>query len=218
MPTVAEPDFARLSSLIDAGRPLSELVPLFPNRPAAYHGYAEWMATRFGQVSTTACAACGHASPAREEEYRWEATVNTRRTILWSFLVSMLTVLLRTIYTRVYRVRFVTRHRFCAACTQSARRRRWLTHAVRHLCFALLITSLLAIVPLTIFALAMVFAAPDLVPKMILFWLAALLPLSLSVAGVEWCRRFAIPTALRHIGRFPFVLHDVTSQDLPSGQ
>jgi hypothetical protein len=64
--------------------------------------------------------------------------------------------------------------------------------------------TLLVGVPLTVFLLVTLFATPELVSKTALLWLLALVPLILSVAGFAWCRRLAIPSPLKYVGRFPF--------------
>jgi hypothetical protein len=205
----ATPDLAAVRAVIESPQPLSALTPHFASRRAALEYYADFMGEKWLSASADQCACCGKQAPMREETYVWQANVHTGKTILASFGASAVTLLARTFTTYHHEVGFATNHRFCKGCGRMAMVRRLFAVVVYHLLFALLILCLLASVCLTVMFGTVIFAAHDLVLKMGLLWLASLIPLALSVAGFEWCRRLRIPKALRAIGRFPFFVREV---------
>jgi hypothetical protein len=202
-------DSERIQRAIEARRPLSELALLFPNRLDALRYYADYMAQKFEHPRSTSCIMCGHTEAAHEEVYTWEAIVNTRVSIFWSFLVSAVTLLAYHFISWFYRVQFTTRHCFCESCSRMAARKRFLSSGLQFLFFAILITALLAVVPITVFLIAILFVAPELAPRAALLWLLALALLVWSVAGFTFCRRLAIPPTLSEVGRFPFTVKRV---------
>src|ERR1700716_4315895 len=98
----SSPDSERIRSMIEAGRPLSELALLFPSKLAALHYYAEFMTRKFGRPLSAECASCGESQATHEEVYTWQAIVNTRATILWSFIATALALVVHHIVTRFY--------------------------------------------------------------------------------------------------------------------
>lgn len=207
--TPSQDDSERINRAIDAGRPLSEVALLFPRRLDAFSYYAKYMASTFEHSLSTNCVRCGQMVATHEETYTWEAIVNTRATIFWSFLASAIAVFFHHLVSWSYRVQFATRHCFCEPCARAAVRKRLWSSALHFLFFILLVLTLLAGVPLTVFLLVTLLAAPELVSRIVFLWLLALVPLILSVAGFAWCRRLAIPSPLKYVGRFPFEVRRV---------
>jgi hypothetical protein len=205
----SQDDSERINRAIDAGRPLSEVALLFPRRLDALSYYAKYMASTFEHPLSTNCVRCGQMVATHEETYTWEAIVNTRATILWSFLASTIAIFFHHLVSWSYRVQFATRHCFCEPCARATVRKRLWSFTLQLLFFIFLVLALLAGVPLTVFLLVTLWAAPELVSGFISLWLLALVPLILSVAGFAWCRHLVIPSALKHVGRFPFGLRRV---------
>ena len=193
----------RADLLINAGRPLSEIALVFPNRIDALRYYAEFRHREFANPLGSECVACGQKAT-QEEVYTWEAIVNTSTTIFWSFLATSLALAGHRIVAYFHRIQFTTRHRFCSSCARAAKRNRLTSSILHYPLFGLLIISLLAAVPLTVFLAVALFAARDIALKAALLWLLSLGPLALGVAGFSFLRRLAIPAALRQVGRFPF--------------
>jgi hypothetical protein len=202
-------DSERAISMIEVGRPISELSLLFPIRLNALRFYADFMAHKFEHPSSAGCAICKQPVATHEESYMWQAIVNTRTTALWTFLGMLVALVAHHLVSVFYRVEFTTRHRVCASCARAATGKRRLALVLHYLFFTILIISLFAMVPLTVFLVVMPFVAPETVRMFGRLWLLALFPLSLSIVGFGLCRRLAIPYALRQIGRFPFTVRRV---------
>src|SRR6266540_3508355 len=146
-------------TFIEVGRPLREVVPMFPSKTAAYEYFARSMTQRFASADLH-CADCGQPCDAAPIGFTWRANVHTARTILVSFLLTAVSILAHHLYTRWVVVEFTTFHRMCAQC-QSRHRMRGITGGVlQKVLFAVLMLLLFVTVPAVVFLVAMPFIAP----------------------------------------------------------
>jgi hypothetical protein len=191
--------------IIENGRPLKELVPLFPDKIAAYKYFANSMTRRFASPDSH-CAMCGRQCETPPVRFTWRANVHTTKTILLSFLLTTLALLAAHLYSRWVVIEFTTFHRLCPDCQHRHRVRSVVVGVIHKGLFAILMLSLFVTVPLVVFLLVIPFIAPEGIWPMLAGSVVGVGLLAHLVWGFETCRRSLIPHSLRQIGRFPFFL------------
>jgi uncharacterized membrane protein YeiB len=195
-------------SMIESGRPLKEVVPIFPTKIATYEYFARSMTQRFASPDSH-CVMCGRDSDAPPIRFTWRANVHTTKTVLLSFLFTVIALFAAHLYSRWVVIEFTTFHRLCPQCQRRHRLRRIIVGILRNVLFAMLILVLLLTVPMVIFT----FAAPFIEPRGTLLMLAGAAVgiglLAFVISCFEKCRTSLIPHSLRQIGRFPFSLYDL---------
>jgi hypothetical protein len=192
-------------NMIESGRPLKEIVPLFSDRIAAYQYFAGKMAKSFATPNSN-CVECGRECDAPPVGFTWRANLHTTETIVLSFLFTILALFAAHLYSRWVVVEFTTFHRLCAQCQRRHRTRTIMVSFLRNVLFAALMLLLFLTVPVVVFLFAMPFIAPKAI------WLplvGAIIGIGLLIfvaQGFETCRKLLIPHSLRQVGRFPFYL------------
>jgi len=192
--------------IIESGKPLKELVPMFPAKTAAYEYFARSRTERFASADLN-CAMCGQACEAPPIAFTWRANLHTTKTVLVSFLFSALAILAHHLYSRWVVVEFTTFHRLCPDCRRRHRARTVAVSVFHKVLFAVLILALFLTVPLVIFLFVAIFVAPEGKRLMLTGAVVGLTFIGMVVWGFEMCRRSLIPGSLRQIGRFPFSLY-----------
>jgi hypothetical protein len=192
-------------NLIESGRPLKEIVPIFPTKIAAYEYFARSMTRRFA-LPDSYCAMCGRMGETSPVMFIWRANVHTTKTVLLSFLFTALALFAAQLYSRWEVVQFITFHRLCPQCQHQHRTRNTVASVLHKALFAMLMLLLFLTVPLVIFLFAMPFIAPEGTWLMLTGSLVGVGLIALVVWGFEICRKSVIPHSLRQIGRFPFFL------------
>jgi|SRR5947209_622387 len=193
-------------TMIESARPLKELVPLFPNKVAAYEYFARSMTQRFASAATC-CAACGKPCEAPPLAFTWRANLHTTKTVLVSFLFTALSLFAHHLYSRWVVVEFTTFHRLCALCRRRHRIRSKAVAVLHKVLFAILILLLFLTVPLVMFLFVSIFAAPEGTWRILSGSVIGLALLGFVAWAFESCRRSLIPHSLRQIGQFPFFLY-----------
>jgi len=196
-------------SAIESGKPLKEVVPMFPSKVAAYQYFANSMSKRFS-FADTYCAKCGMPCKTPPLTFTWRANLHTTKTVLVSFLFTALAIFAHHLYSRWVVVEFATQHRLCPACQRDHRKRVFMVAILQKALFAVLILILFLTVPAVIFTFMAMFAAPEGTWLFLASSVIGLALLALVVWGFEGCRRFLIPHSLRQVGRFPFVLYRIS--------
>jgi hypothetical protein len=206
--TVTTTDNQQADNMIECGRPWKDLFLLFSSKRATYEYFAVNRSRRF-KAPDTYCAACGQHCDTPPIKFIWRANLHTRKTILLSFVFTMIAVWAYSVYSRWVVVQFVTFHRLCLNCQRQHRNRRIISVVLNKILFSALILFVFLTVPATVFFIASIFVIPE---ARILFAVGALIGiglLGLVAWGFEMCRRAIIPQTLRQIGRFPFFLYEL---------
>jgi hypothetical protein len=195
-------------AMIESGRPLKEIVLLFPNKAVAYEYFGRSMTHQFA-LRDSNCAICGRDRDTSTYCFTWRANIHTTKTVFLSFLFTALALFAAHLYSRWVVVEFSTSHRLCQQCQRHHRSRGVIVGIFHKLLFAILMLLLFLTVPLVVFLFAAPFIAPEGIWRMLAGALVGIGLLALVVFGFERCRRSMIPKPLRQIGRFPFFLYAV---------
>jgi hypothetical protein len=197
---------SQADSLIEKGRPLKELVPLFPDKVTAYEYFARGMTGRFASPDTY-CAACGRTCDGPPMAFTWRANLHTAKTVIISFLFSALALFAAHLYSRWVVVQFTTFHQLCPECQRRHRIQSVIVGVLHKVLFAILMLLLFLTVPVIVFAFAVPFIAPEGIWVTLAGAVIGVGLLVLVAQGFEACRKSLIPKSLRQIGQFPFSLY-----------
>jgi hypothetical protein len=199
------PTNPQADNILDSDRPLKDLIPLFPDKIAAYGYYAQYMTRRFATADPH-CADCGRQCDDPPSAFTWRANLHTTKTVLLTFLFNLVALLASSIYSRWMVVQFTTFHRLCPQCQHRHRNHGIIAAVLEKVLFAALILLLILAVPAVIFSFALPFIDPKATWVALAGAAVGIGLLTLVVRGFEACRKLLIPPALRRIGRPPFFL------------
>jgi branched-subunit amino acid transport protein len=193
-----------LCALIDSGMGPHRLAPLVGGQLEAYSFFAKTMQDRHRLEDLepgARCLCCGSllGHPA---EVEWSATLNKLKTGPADLL------LLPTGHLKYQNttVPMNTYHVICHACTQRINRRRVILKLSDGVLFFCLVASLLGAVPLTVFAIGLPWFAPETLKFFGPAALAAICVLGLVIWAMGAIRSWAVPVALRNVGKSWFTL------------
>jgi hypothetical protein len=195
-------------NMIENGRPWKDIFVLFPTKIIAYQYFAKHMSQRFGTPESF-CAMCRQPCNAPPIQIAWKANLHPAKTVLLSFLLSAITVLASSLYSRWVVVGFVTVHRLCLPCQRRQRVRSIVIAILQKALFTALILLLFLTVPMVVFLFAVSFIAPKALIPLTVGLIAGLGLLAFITWGFNACRKAIIPQSLRQIGRFPFFLYEL---------
>jgi hypothetical protein len=194
--------------LIESGRPLKELTPLFPSRILACEYFARSMSLRFNSPESC-CVLCRQNCDLPPVAFIWRANLHNAKTILLSFLLTAVGIFASFVYSRWVVVEFTTFHRLCTSCQLRLRFRSTYIGVLQKALFAVLMLLLFLTVPVVIFFFVAIFGAPEGMRKTLAGGIIGMGFLVLVGWGFEACRKAMIPPSLRLIGRFPFFLRGI---------
>ena len=194
--------------LIENGRPLKELTPLFPSRILACEYFARSVSRRFISPESC-CVVCRQYCDVPPVAFTWRANLHNAKTILLSFLVTAVGIFASFLYSRWVVIEFTTFHRLCTSCQLRHRFRIAYIGVLQKALFAVLMLLLFLTVPSVIFFFVAIFVAPEVIRKMLTAAIIGMDFLGLVGWGFDACRKSMIPPSLRLIGRFPFFLHGI---------
>jgi hypothetical protein len=197
----------QVDSMIENGKSLKEVIPVFPTKIAAYEYYARYMTQRFASPDKC-CVVCSRSCEDPPVKFSWRANIHTTKTVLLSFLFTALALFAAHLYSRWVVIEFATYHRLCPDCRRRHRLRSILIGIARKVLFTLLMLLLFLTVPLVVFLIAMPFIAPEITWPVLAIAVLGIGLLALNISGFEICRRSQIPHSLRQVGRIPFFLYD----------
>lgn len=195
-------------SIIESGRPLNDLFSLFPTKIAAYEYFARSMSHHFSSP-VACCAMCGQPCNLPPINFIWRANLHMAKTILLSFVFSVIALLAQHLYSRWVVVEFATVHRLCLKCQHHRRIRTVIVAVLHKALFAVLILLLILTVPMVVFLFAAFFVAHEGLVPLAIGLIFGLGLLGLVSWGFDVCRRAIIPKSLRQIGRSPFFLYEL---------
>ena len=184
---------------------------MFPAKTAAYEYFAHSTSRRFAQADSL-CVMCRRECETPPVKFLWRANVHTRKTVLWSFLLSITVLVTHHLYSSCVVVEFSTFHRLCVHCQ---RRHRWrsIQVAVLHkLLFTAMIVLLFLTVPLVVFLVAIPFIAPELVWRVSGVVLVGVAALATVIWGFEICRKLRFPVRFAGLDGFRFIWQGCAKQ------
>jgi len=193
---------------IDNGKPLKELVPLFPSRVMAYAYYAQKMAERF-LAAKPECADCGQPTNAEPLSFVWRATVHTAKTVGSSFFLTLILLMggmVQVNQQNFVPVAFSTEHRLCPSCRQRYYLKRAAVGALHYLFFILLFVAFLITAIALVFFFVGLFYAHEMLLGVSSLLTGGLLVSGLLAVGYQKLQRWPIPSPLRRVGQLPFAL------------
>jgi hypothetical protein len=206
---------AQAAEIVNQCRPLKELRLLFPSRAASLEYFAQKLSDDYSSARPC-CVICQRESDSVITEFHWVANINNFKTVVISFLATLILVFLRLSYSRFIVIQFKTFHRICENCQRGHRIRSLYLKLAQAPLFVSLIVSLLITIPSVVFLGASFFIAHDLIWKALATSLIGGSLLIFTVWGFEACRKFSVPRRLRHIGQSPFFLHSMRQLNVKS--
>ena len=200
--------------MIENGISPVRLSALFGSKLEAYSFFVKTMQDRHcleALHSVDSCVCCGY-QPGRPTELKWRAAIYNLQT----GPIDLLMVLIGHITYRQVMVPMKTHHHICVKCSRRVNARSVMLKLLDAILFFCFIAALFPAVGLTVFAVGLLWYAPDTFRVFGPAAVVAVFILALIVWAMAQARLWAVPAPLREIGRSSFEL--VSANEVPGGR